>query len=171
MVRQRTVYTLLVVCLLSACGGKQATPAAKTDGVFESWQVVTTSSNGGNNLCYTFAAPSKADEGFTGKRAAPYLMATRRPSGKIEVSVSTGFLPKQGSDVEITLRRQTFPLASKGAVAWALDDSDDKNILKLLQAPGVARVSAVDAQGQAVLDTYSTKGFKDALDRVKELCP
>ncbi len=158
--------------LLSACVAKQVDRSGVAqDSSYGHWQVVVTAENDPAALCYAVSAPTHVEGTFNGKRNNPYLMATRRKSGRIEVSASSGYNYKKDSDVEIEISKDKFSLKPKDSVAWATDDAQDKDMLDAMKAIGPVEVRGVTAKGETTGDIYSTVGFKEALARVRELCP
>jgi hypothetical protein len=159
--------TALLFALAACSGGGTAVP----DRAIGRWQVVTTAKTNNNGLCYTVSAPVKTEGTFAGKRGTPYLMATRRASGKIEVSASSGYAYGRGSRVELATDKKAFGLKFKNTIAWAHNDVQDNAIVTAMQATDSAEVRGLNDKGKTTVDIYSPIGFSEALARVRELCP
>jgi len=158
---------VLVLFVISACSS--AGEPKRERMLTGEWQIITAKS-GKNMLCYTGTAPVNSEGSFE-KRAQPYLMATRRASGKIEISTSSGYPYKQHSKVEFITESKSHGLFFKNDTAWARNDAEDKAILTEMKKSSVIKIRSTSEAGVASVDTYSTKGFADAISRIKVLCP
>lgn len=167
------LVALPILFVLSACSGNgagaPAPVAAAPDQSFENWQVATVSKP--NALCYAVTPPETSDDTLSAERGNPYLMVTRRASGKVEVSASPAYTLTDEDDVWLAAGKNKFNLHAKGKVAWAEDDQQDKAIMAVLRNAKRVVVRTQSAKGETSRDVYVTKGIKDALERVRELCP
>lgn len=156
---------------LLACGAaKQVDKSGiAQDNSYGHWQVVETTNQ--PKLCYAVSAPTHVQGSFEGKRGSPYLMATRRQSGRIEVSASSGYVYKKGSEVGLEIGKELFSLKPKDSMAWAADDTQDKDMIAALKNTGPVVVRGITAESETTDDIYSSAGFKEAVERVRELCP
>lgn len=167
------LITLPMLIALSACSGSKtgasAAVVAAPDQSFENWQVATVIKP--DPLCYAVTPPETSDDTLSAERGKPYLMVTRRTSGKEEVSASAAYAVDDEGDIWLAAGKKKFNLHAKGKVAWAEDDAQDKAILAVLQSAKRVVVRTQTANGETSRDVYLTKGIKDALERVRELCP
>jgi hypothetical protein len=156
-----------LILLISGCSSH----APKIDRVQGDWQVVTARAGSPDMLCYAGASPLKSG-GTMGKRTGrPYLMVTRRTSGKMEVSASAGYPFMQGSKVELAVDDDTYDLFYKDGVAWARGDTEDMNIIEALKAAEDIELRAVSQAGLTSVDDYPSHGFALAAARLRQLCP
>lgn len=171
MKKLRLTASLLPLILLSSCVTKQVDKSGVVqDNSYGHWQVVETT-NPKHPLCYAVSAPTHVQGSFEGKRNSPYLMATRRQSGRIEVSASSGYVYKKGENVGLEIGKEQFLLKPKDSVAWATGVEQDKLMLDALKTIAPVVVHGVTPDGETTEDIYSTAGFKEAVARVRELCP
>jgi hypothetical protein len=171
---KKLILTACAIALfsLAACVSKNVDKSGVAqDSSFGYWQVVVTSETDPNALCYAVSTPMRSEGSFEGKRTSPYLMATRRQSGKIEISASSGYPYKKDADVELETDSELFVLKPRESIAWALDDEQDKSMLAKLKKLGTAELRGVNDKGQTTVDVYSTAGFEESVARVRELCP
>lgn len=171
MKKRLLIASAFAVFALASCAPSPKKAVATPHEVFGSWQVVTTGKEGVDNLCYAVSAPVSSKGTLKGRSAEPYLMATRRNSGKIEISTTSGYPYIKDSEVDLIVSKKTYTLSFKDKVAWAQGDEEDKAIVKALQKAKKAVVRGVNKQKELSLDTYSLIGFTDAIARVKALCP
>jgi len=165
------ILSLLLLTTVSACShipGFGSGP--KQDRVVGHWQVMTTAKGKPDALCYAQTVPIKSQSAVK-DRETPYLMATRRISGKIEISVSAGYAFKKNRKVTLTVDKTPYRLFFHDNVAWAKSDDDDKDIITALKKAHKVEVRATAKSGGTSVDTYSADGFAPALARVKQLCP
>ena len=164
-----TLFSLLF--LVSACSSTSPAQAPQREQAHGNWQVMVTNAGKSDMLCYAGATPA-AREGTAEKRAAAaYLMVTRRQSGKIEVSASPGYTFMPGSKVELAIDDDSYSLFSKGSVAWARSDEDDRNIVESLMDAEDIEVRGLSQAGLTSVDHYPPQGFAGAIARIRELCP
>ena len=133
------------------------------------WQVMTLSAKGGM-LCYAGSNPVQ-QSGAAPRDTTPYLMVTRRLSGKSEVSASAGYRFMKSGKVQLMVGDQPYRLYFASDIAWAKDSAEDATIVQGLFAAKSVQLMAVSANHQASTDTYSTDGFAEAVARMKALCP
>ena len=156
----RVFIPLLLIC--------HDLPAQELQAKFQDWNVFKTS-RGGEVVCYTAATPIK-HEGSYDKRGEPYFLVTNIINDADEVSLSSGFLFKKKSDVEVSFGSKKFYLFPYLSVAWADDKNDDIDIIKEMQRVEEFVVSGVNRDGKLASDTYSLIGFRQAYLKMKEVC-
>jgi uncharacterized protein YfiM (DUF2279 family) len=161
----QTIFALLLLVLASACS------STKTDRVIGSWQVMVASPGKSSMLCYAGAEPTSSKGTIEERSAAPYLMITRRTSGKIEVSMSSGYAYKHKSKAELAIDGKTYRMFFKDNVAWTRSDKEDKVIIEALKKAKHIEVRGMSDTGSTSVDTYSGDGFTAALARIRKLCP
>jgi hypothetical protein len=160
---------LLLAAVVSAC----ATPAPRTARVEKigDWRVMVSGEGTSKMLCYAGASPSESEGSFDRRESAPYLMATRRNSGKIEISASSGYPYMLGSKTELAVDDDTYDLFYKGAVAWARTDEEDRDIVEAMEDADDIQLRGLSRRDLTSVDHYSSSGFAEAIERIRELCP
>ena len=142
--------------------------AQQLQGKFQDWNVFK-AERGDRTICYIASTPIKR-EGTYDKRGEPYFLLTNIPNDADEISVSSGFIYKKKSDVELSFGSKKFYLFPYVSVAWANDKNDDIDVIKEMQKVEEFVVSGVTREGKNSSDTYSLIGFPQAYAKMKEVC-
>jgi invasion protein IalB len=122
-------------------------------------------------ICYLIGKPEKS-EPATAKRGPIFASVTHRPSEKRfnEVSFTSGYLFKEGSDAELSIDGKKFSLFTNKDGAWTRDAATDKAVVEALAKGKQAIIKGTSARGTATTDTYSLAGFTQALDAIDKAC-
>ncbi|MDX2083462.1 MAG: invasion associated locus B family protein [Rickettsiales bacterium] len=143
-------------------------PAQELQAKFQDWNVFK-ASRVDQTVCYIASTPIKREGNFD-KRGEPYFLVTNIINDADEVSVSSGFVYKKKSDVEISFGSKKYYLFPYLSVAWANDKADDIEIIKEMQRAEEFIVTAIARDGKIANDTYSLIGFAKAYKKMKETC-
>jgi hypothetical protein len=122
-----------------------------------------------DEICYLTATPMKK-EGSYDKRGQPYFLVSEIKNDANEISISSGFLYKKNSNVEISFGSKKYYLFPHEATAFANKKSDDIDILKEMQKNADLVVSGVTREGKLAIDSYSLIGFSKAYKKMQEVC-
>lgn len=158
----------MLTLLLAGC---HPSSEPERDRIAGGWQVMVADKGKPDMLCYAGASPEKSAGSLKERTGRPYLMVTRRASGKMEISASGGYAFKSGSKVELVVGDVPHALFYRDDVAWARAESQDKAIIEAMKTARGIELRGVSQAGLTSLDTYSPQGFSAAIARVKELCP
>ena len=143
--------------------------AKKLEFIFDDWHVLTTGEEA-NKVCYIASIP-KAEKGNFKKRSEPYILVSKFPGRKAEVSVSPGYSYRGGSEVEINIGKKKYNLRKiKGEIAWAEDISMDQKLIADMKAGKDLDAKGISQLGTYSIDTYSLKGFTNSYNKMLELC-
>ncbi len=139
-------------------------------GSFGDWEAFT-EREGNNRLCFMASEASKARGDYT-KRGQTYVMVTHRPAEKSTnvVSVEAGYTYKQGSEVEITIGKETFKLFVHGSTAFAYDAKSDNALVKAMIRGAGMTIKGYSSRGTLTTDTYSLKGFSASYKAISAAC-
>jgi hypothetical protein len=178
----RFLFCSLLALALAACSHSAkppvpvaapapAQPAAVKDRAYNAWQVMTAPDPKGGTLCYAGSLPLH-QAGVLPHRGAGYVMITRRLSGRMEMSVSSGYAYAPDTKLDMVLdQSSSFRFVFRGATGWGRGEKEDKTLVEALHDTHLIQVRAATGQGIQALDDYSGDGFEDAYARIKELCP
>ncbi len=147
---------------------EQELSAQELKAKFQDWSVFMAERTG-QAVCYMASTPIKR-EGNYDKRGEPYFLVTNIPNDANEVSVSSGFLYKKKSDVEVSFGSKKYYLFPYLSVAWANDKNDDIDIIKEMQRAEEFVITGVTADGKVANDTYSLIGFAQGYAKMQEIC-
>jgi len=139
-------------------------------GTAKGWEAYADNLKGGK-VCYLIGKPSKS-EPANAKRSAIYASVTHRPAEKRlnEVSFTSGYLFKEGSDAELAVDGKKFSLFTDKEGAWTRDPASDKAVVEALAKGKQAVIKGVSARGTATTDIYSLDGFGQALADIDKAC-
>jgi invasion protein IalB len=169
MIRLTCIRTFLLLAFLPIAA--IPTSAQQKDlGTFGDWTAVVDGS-GNKRLCYIGSAPKKAEGKYTTRGDAHFLV-THRPADKVkgEVSVSAGYVYKDGKDAEADVDGKKFKLFSRGENAWAYDAGSDRAMVAALKSGKQMIVRGTSSRGTETTDTYSLSGFTAALAAIDKAC-
>ena len=123
----------------------------------------------GRTLCYAASVP-KEKTGNYSKREEPFLMVTGRSASVDEVSLSSGYPYKEGSEVTVSVDGKSSRFFTKGSRAWAFKTEQDNQLIASMVRGSTLTAKGTSQRGTYSLDTYSLKGFTRAHQRLKALC-
>lgn len=134
------------------------------------WEAYTDTARGAK-ICYLIGKPQKSEPANI-KRGAVFASVTHRPSEKRfnEVSFTSGYLFKDGSDAELTVDGRKFSLFTNKDGAWTRDSATDKAVVEALAKGKEAVIKGTSTRGTATTDSYSLAGFSQALANIDRAC-
>lgn len=165
--------SLAFATLLATAGFTSAAQAAdpKVLGAFGDWTAYTVQ-EGGEPVCYVASQPTKADGDYA-QRGNIYALITHRPKDKnalYVVSIVAGYPYKANSQASIAIGKKEWQLFTKGERAWAHDSDTDKAIADGMRKGASMVITGTSQKGSKTNDTYSLRGFGQALDAINKAC-
>ena len=130
-------------------------------------------SPGGKKVCFAIAKSSVSETDPPGKsRNPPYLFVTNRPGEKVsnEVSIAIGYPFKPASEATVEIGSNSFALYTQQDGAWIKNASEEANLVTAMRSAQNAVVKGMSAKGTHSTDTFSLRGFGQALDRTGQDC-
>ncbi|WP_249150197.1 caspase family protein [Bradyrhizobium sp. JYMT SZCCT0180] len=140
---------------------------AKLLGRFDHWSAYTATARG-SRICFALTASPKARSG--GKA---YAMVTTRPNDKVvnEVSILTDYKVMGGSDPStLEVGSESYAMYGQGNSYWIKNLSDESRLVGAMRVGTEIALKGRTAEGSAKNDSYSLKGFAQALDRANREC-
>ncbi|HWI26072.1 MAG TPA: invasion associated locus B family protein [Stellaceae bacterium] len=136
----------------------------------QGWEAYVDAAHGAK-ICYLIGKPGKSEPAKI-KRGPVFASVTHRPAEKRfnEVSFTSGYLFKDGSDAELSIDGKKFSLFTNKDGAWTRDAATDKAVVEALAKGKQATIKGTSARGTATTDTYSLAGFSKALEDVDKAC-
>ncbi len=122
-----------------------------------------------DEICYILATPMKSSGNYD-RRGEPFFVVSSAKNDADEISVSSGFIYKSNSNVEVSFGSKKFYLFPYEASAWTNKKSDDIDILKEMQKTSDVVISGVMRDGKMAIDRYSLIGFAKAYRKMQEVC-
>jgi invasion protein IalB len=138
--------------------------------VIEDWNVITYEQSG-KKVCYMVSLPKKTS-GNTGVRGQAYVAVSIFDDRKPEISVSSGYNFKPGSEVEFLIDSKKKFLATQiiDDIAWFKSTDLDLQVISVLQRGFTLNIKATNTLGKYSNDLYSLKGFTKAFEVTTDLC-
>lgn len=170
MQRDALFVALLVLAQASPAATQTPGQGIATLGGTQGWQAYSETTKS-EKICYLMGKPSKS-EPASAKRSAVYASVTHRPGEKRtnEVSFTSGYLFKEGSEADLTVDGKKFTLFTNKDGAWARDAATDKAVVDALAKGKQAIIKGTSARGTATTDTYTLAGFAPALAQIDKAC-
>ena len=144
-------------------------------GAFGSWNVYASDTANGR-VCYALGKP-KDRAPNTLKFDPGYFFVSSRPRDHVrdEISVTLGFLAKDGTDAQLVVGKSIFVAILKsqdtGSVAWLKSDKDTVSIIEQMKKTPTLLIKATSKRGNLITQSFNLEGFAQALDQVKKACP
>jgi hypothetical protein len=130
-------------------------------------------SPGGKKVCFAIAKSSVSETDPPGKsRNPPYLFVSSRPGEKVnnEVSVAIGYPFKPASEATVEIGSNSFALYTQQDGAWIKNAGEEAHLVDVMRSAQNAVVKGMSAKGTHSTDTFSLRGFGQALDRTAQDC-
>jgi hypothetical protein len=141
-------------------------------GQFGEWGAYA-ASPGGKKVCFAIARPTSSETNPPAKSRNPsYMFISSRPAEKVsnEVSIVIGYPFKPNTEATAVVGAASFVLYTQQDGAWIKNVSEEARLIEALRSGQNAVVKGVSAKGTQSTDTFSLKGFSQALDRTDQEC-
>ncbi len=146
-------------------------------GQFGDWGAYK-ASPGGKTVCFAFSKPTSAVTEPKGRtRGAAYFFVSTRPAEKVrnEVSVVVGYDQKPSVDAAVSVGPAKYSFYTQGDGAWVKNAAEEPKMVEAMKKGSEVVVKSesahvVDGKTAHTTDTYSLKGFSEALAKVAEAC-
>jgi hypothetical protein len=128
---------------------------------------------GGKKVCFAIARPTSSETNPQAKsRNPPYMFISSRPADKVsnEVSIVIGYPFKPNTEATAVIGSASFALYTQQDGAWIKNVSEEARLVDALRSGQSAVVKGVSVKGTQSTDTFSLKGFSQALDRTDQEC-
>jgi invasion protein IalB len=151
----------------AAAAGVQATLLQS----FGDWGAYATDTSAGR-ICYAMSQPKQRKTKGKGLDPAYFFITAKRKTGvRNEVSVILGFSTKKGGEGAAEIdNEEKFGLLTQETKAWIKNPAEEPKFIAALRKGAKLEVKTNSALGNEVADTYSLKGFADALERAVKEC-
>ena len=140
---------------------------AKLLGKFDNWSAYTATARGAR-ICFALTASPKTKSG-----GRAYAMVTNRPNDKIvnEVSILTDYKVMGGSAPStVEVGSDSYAMYGQDNGYWIKNLADETRLIEAMRVGKEIAVKGRAAEGSAKNESYSLKGFAQALDRVNREC-
>jgi len=152
----------------AAAGGVQPTLL----GQYGDWGAYT-ASPGGKKVCFALAKPTSSETIPPNRSRNPaYMFISSRPAEKVsnEVSIIIGYPFKPNSEATAEVGSTSFVLYTQQDGAWIKNAAEEARMVDAMRAAQTAVIKGVSAHGTKTTDTFSLKGFAEAVGRADQAC-
>ena len=152
----------------AAAGGAQPTLL----GQFGEWGAYT-ASPGGKKVCFALAKPTSSETVPANRPRNPaYMFVSTRPADKVtnELSLTIGYAFRASSEATAEIGSTTFALSTQQDGAWIKNGAEQAHMVDAMRAGQSVVVKGVSGHGTKSTDTFSLKGFSQAIDRADQDC-
>ncbi|MDE2516578.1 MAG: hypothetical protein KGL12_11170 [Rhodospirillales bacterium] len=150
----------------TALAAAPAKDAPRALGTFADWTAATHGS-GKAMVCYAFTRASDSAPAIP-HRGAVLLSVTEREGGRDEVTLSAGYPYAKDAAPSLQVDTKSFDLYTAGDNAFA---RDGHAAVAAFQRGSTTIAHGTGPRGQAVVDTFSLKGFSAAYAAIVKACP
>jgi hypothetical protein len=166
---------LAMAALCLAIGPAAAAESATLLGVFDNWSAYM-AGTGASKTCYILSKP-RAVQPRGAKRGPIFLMVSDWPARKVkaEPQIVYGYPTKEGAEgasLGIGGDKFTFFMrnVNKDGSGWLQTLGDNPKLIDAMRGGVTAVAKGLSSRGTHTTDTYSLKGFSDALDKAHAAC-
>jgi hypothetical protein len=152
----------------SVAGGAEPTLV----GQFGTWGAYTAALNG-KKVCFALAKPASSKTNPPNRPRDPaYAFVSTRPAEKVvnEVSIMIGYALKPGSESTLEVGGGTFAMYTQGDGLWIKNAAEEEKMVEAMRKSPEVVVKGMSAKGTETIDTFSTKGLAQALDKLAQDC-
>jgi hypothetical protein len=152
----------------SVAGGAEPTLV----GQFGTWGAYTAAPNG-KKVCFALAKPASSKTNPPNRPRDPaYAFVSTRPAEKVvnEVSIMIGYALKPGSESTLEVGGGTFAMYTQGDGLWIKNAAEEEKMVEAMRKSPEVVVKGMSAKGTETVDTFSTKGLAQALDKLAQDC-
>jgi Invasion associated locus B (IalB) protein len=141
-------------------------------GQFGTWGAYSATPNG-KKVCFALAKPASSKTNPPNRPRDPaYAFVSTRPAEKVtnEVSVMIGYALKPGSESTLEVGGASYAMYTQGDGLWIKNAAEEERMVEAMRKAADVVVKAVSAKGTETIDTFSTKGLSQALDKLAQDC-
>lgn len=169
----KTLFALLTLLLCTPAAAQTNTfESRKVEqiGTFDDWSAFIFT-DAKEKVCYISTRPVRSRGEYT-RRGDVFLMVSHRPYENLfdVVTLVSGYMYMPRTDAQIKIGDYKASLFTNDDTAWARNLRTDSEIVRALDAGTRVTVEGTSIEGVRTHDTFSLKGFKDAVSAVNRLC-
>jgi hypothetical protein len=156
------------ILLITLALGQNSLAEKSQNTSFEDWHFYIDDSKE-KKICYVYSVPKKSDGNYR-KRNKPYFMVKNIENGNSEITVSSGFVYQNNSEVQISLKNKKFNIFTFENLAWSYSMNQDLDITKEMKKNNSLEIYSINKYGKSSRDTYSLNGFNQAYSKIIQIC-
>ncbi len=164
------VFALLLFSF--PCAAQHLIDSKKVEhiGVFDDWNAYIFD-NKRDKVCFVAAQPFKSTGEYQ-RRGDVFLIVSHRPNEQLYDTLTyvAGYTYMPRSEVKLRVGDVKADLFTSEDTAWAKNLKTDALIAKAMNKAVRVTVRGLTIEGVETYDTFSMKGFNNAMDAVNRLC-
>ena len=139
-------------------------------GVFDDWTAYIFKDKK-EKVCFVSSMPFKS-AGEYNRRGDVFLMVSHRPKEELfdVLTFVAGYTYKPRSDVVLRVGKLKADLFTSQDTAWSKNLSTDREIAEAMNRGVRVTVRGTSIEGVETYDTFSLKGFNNAMEAINRLC-
>jgi len=133
-----------------------------------------TASPGGKKVCFALAKPAASQTIPPNRPRNPaYMFVSSRPADKVlhEVFIMIGYPFRPNAEATAEIGPTSFALSTLQDGAWIKNAGEEAHFVDAMRAGQTVVVKGMSSRGTQSVDTFSLKGFSQALERTDQECP
>jgi len=141
-------------------------------GQYGDWGAYT-ASPGGKKVCFALAKPASSQTIPPNRPRNPaFMFVSSRPADKVvhEVSIVIGYPFKPNGEATAEIGAISFALSTLQDGAWIKNAAEEAHFVEAMRASPTVVVKGSSMKGTQSVDTFSLKGFTQALERTDQEC-
>lgn len=135
---------------------------------YKDWSVYKIDKKG-YNACYAISIPFLT-RGDKIKRAQPYFIINNIVNDADEVMLTSGFMYKDNTDIEVSIGTKKFYLFGYKNLGWSYSKNDDIDLIKEMQQNDEFLVTSYNGENLINIDKYSLIGLRESYFKLKKAC-
>jgi len=139
-------------------------------GQYADWGAYTATPEG-KKVCFTLAKPKSSTTNPAGRKRDPaYVFISTRPAENVrnEISVIVGHPIKGDATAEVGTTK--FAMYTQNDGAWIKNVAEEARLIDAMRKGADMTIKGTSSRGTQSSDTFSLKGFAQAMDRVAQEC-
>ena len=166
-------YLFLFLMLFSfPCMAQNLIDSKKVEhiGVFDDWNAYIFN-DAKDKVCFVSSMPSKSAGEYT-RRGDVFLIVSHRPNEQLfdVLTFVSGYTYLPRSEVQLRTGDLKVNLFTNEDTAWAKNLKTDSEVAKAMNKNVRVTVKGLTIDGIETYDTFSLKGFNNAMEAINRLC-
>lgn len=164
----KIIKLIIIIFIMSLAFNKTAIADDDSSESFKNWHFYVDEKED-SKICYIYSVPQDSQGNYR-ERNNPYFLVKNIENSNPEITISSGFMYKKSSEVEISLKNKKFNIFTFENLAWAYNMNQDLDIIKEIKKNNFLEIYAINKYGRYAKDSYSLEGFDLAYNKIVQFC-
>lgn len=168
---KKVLFLILTLCSFPVHAQNMINPQKVTQvGVFDDWTSYIYEDKK-EKVCFVSSSPIKSS-GEYNRRGDAFLIISHRPKEELFdiLTIVAGYTYMPRSEVAFRVGKYKATLFTSQDTAWSKNLRTDKEIAEAMNKGIRITVKGQSIEGVETYDTYSLKGFNNAMEAINRLC-